>query len=102
MDLGYVNPLTVCELITCTCMYVYVYVTVPSFIPPQHLPCMNNLQTELKIFFEDASTGQYSSAYRLAVVPDMTVAEVCDIIAEKHCKANPENYGLFTVVDGEG
>jgi hypothetical protein len=67
----------------------------------QHLPCMNNLQTELKIFFEDASTGQYSSAYRLAVVPDMTVAEVCDIIAEKHCKANPENYGLFTVVDGE-
>ena len=63
---------------------------------------MNNLQTELKIFFEDASTGQYSSAYRLAVVPDMTVAEVCDIIAQKHCKANPERYGLFTVVDGQG
>ena len=63
---------------------------------------MNNLQTELKIFVEDASTGQYSSAYRLAVVPDMTVAEVCDIIAQKHCKANPERYGLFTVVDGQG
>lgn len=63
---------------------------------------MNNLQTELKIYFEDASTGQYSSAYRLAVVPDMTVAEVCDIIAKKHCKSNPENYGLFTVVDGQG
>lgn len=63
---------------------------------------MNNLQTELKIYFEDASTGQYSSAYRLAVVPDMTVAEVCDIIAKKHCKSNPESYGLFTVVDGQG
>jgi hypothetical protein len=62
---------------------------------------MNNLQTELKIFFEDASTGQYSSAYRLAVVPDMTVAEVCDVIAQKHCKTNPERYGLFTVVDGQ-
>lgn len=68
----------------------------------QNLPCMNNLQTELKIFFEDASTGQYSSAYRLAVVPDMTVAEVCDVIAQKHCKTNPERYGLFTVVDGQG
>jgi hypothetical protein len=67
----------------------------------QNLPCMNNLQTELKIFFEDASTGQYSSAYRLAVVPDMTVAEVCDVIAQKHCKTNPERYGLFTVVDGQ-
>lgn len=63
---------------------------------------MNSLQTELKIYFEDASTGQYSSAYRLAVVPDMTVAEVCDIIAKKHCKSNPENYGLYTVVDGQG
>ena len=63
---------------------------------------MNNLQTELKIFFEDASTGQYSSAYRLAVVPDMTVAEVCDVIAQKHCKTNPERYGLFTVVEGQG
>ena len=68
----------------------------------QNLPCMNNLQTELKIFFEDASTGQYSSAYRLAVVPDMTVAEVCDVIAQKHCKTHPERYGLFTVVDGQG
>ena len=63
---------------------------------------MNNLQAELKIFFEDASTGQYSSAYRLAVVPDMTVAEVCEVIAQKHCKTNPERYGLFTVVEGQG
>ena len=63
---------------------------------------MNSLQTELKIFFEDASTGQYSSAYRLAVVPDMTVAEVCATIAQKHCKSNPDSYGLFTVVDGRG
>lgn len=63
---------------------------------------MNNLQTELKIYFEDASTGQYSSAYHLPVVPDMTVAEVCDVIAKKHCKSTPENYGLYTVVDGQG
>ena len=60
---------------------------------------MNHLQTELKIYFEDRMSGQYSSAYRLPIVPDMTAAEVCDIIAEKYGKSNPHKYGLFTVVD---
>ena len=90
---------------TCMCMccvcWQMVQVNVP-LSPLQKLPCMNNLQTELKIFFEDSSTGQYSSAYRLAVVPDMTVAEVCDVIAKKHYKTNPASYGLFTVIDGRG
>ena len=63
---------------------------------------MNDLETELKVYFEDATTGQYSSAYRLPIVPDMTAAAVCDIIAEKHCKSNPQKYGLYTVVDGQG
>lgn len=38
---------------------------------------MNNLQTELKVYFEDEHTGQYSSAYYLPIVPTMTVAEIC-------------------------
>lgn len=38
---------------------------------------MNNLQTELKVFFEDQHTGQYSSAYYLPIVPTMTAAEIC-------------------------
>ena len=38
---------------------------------------MNNLQTELKVFFEDENTGQYSSAYYLPSVPDITAAEIC-------------------------
>jgi len=38
---------------------------------------MNNLQTELKVFFEDEHTGQFSSAYYLPIVPTMTAAEIC-------------------------
>ena len=38
---------------------------------------MNNLQTELKVYFEDEHTGQYSSAYYLPIVPTMTAAEIC-------------------------
>ena len=43
----------------------------------QQLPTMNNLQTELKVFFEDEHPGQYSSAYYLPIVPTMTAAEIC-------------------------
>ena len=39
---------------------------------------MNNLQTELKVYFEDENTGQYSSAYYLPIVPNMTAAEICE------------------------
>ena len=48
----------------------------PYFIL-QQLPTMNNLQTELKVYFEDENTGQYSSAYYLPIVPNMTAAEIC-------------------------
>ena len=63
---------------------------------------MNHLQTELKIYFEDRARGQFSSAYHMPIVPDMTAAEVCDVIAEKYGKSDPHKYGLFTVVDGQG
>ena len=46
--------------------------------PLQQLPAMNNLQTELKVYFEDENTGQYSSAYYLPIVPNMTAAEICE------------------------
>ena len=52
-----------------------------SCIPPvllQQLPTMNNLQTELKVYFEDENTGQYSSAYYLPILPNMTAAEICE------------------------
>lgn len=91
---------------------------------------MNNLQTELKVYFEDEHTGQYSSAYYLPIVPTMTAAEICktlyqarhqirlpmlygkcdvvcsicdagEIIVERRQIAQPEDYSLFTVVDGK-
>ena len=43
----------------------------------QQLPTMNNLQTELKVYFEDENTGQYSSAYYLPILPNMTAVEIC-------------------------
>ena len=54
----------------------YLTLLLPHFIL-QQLPTMNNLQTELKVYFEDENTGQYSSAYYLPIVPNMTAAEIC-------------------------
>lgn len=51
-----------------------------SLFVQQQLPTMNNLQTELKVFFEDEQTGQYSSAYYLPIVPTMTAAEICTCV----------------------
>jgi hypothetical protein len=47
---------------------------------------MNNLQTELKVYFEDENTGQYSSAYYLPIVPNMTAAEICKHKISKQAK----------------
>ena len=39
---------------------------------------MNEMQTELKVYCEDEHTGQYSSAFYLPIVPNMTAAEICE------------------------
>ena len=59
------------------CLSAYLSVCPPVYMCQQQLPTMNNLQTELKVFFEDEHTGQYSSAYYLPIVPTMTAAEIC-------------------------
>ena len=56
----------------------YAYNIFLYFLFLQQLPAMNNLQTELKVYFEDENTGQYSSAYYLPIVPNMTAAEICE------------------------
>jgi len=38
----------------------------------------------------------------LPVRPNMTTRDVCKIIAHKVRITNPQDYGLFKLVDGEG
>eukprot|EP00731_Ephydatia_muelleri_P027482 Em0019g355a len=61
----------------------------------------SGLQTELKVYFEDQNTGQFSSAFYLQVVPLMTAAEICEVIADKHRISHPQSYALFTVINGQ-
>ncbi|KAL5463431.1 hypothetical protein EMCRGX_G032326 [Ephydatia muelleri] len=51
----------------------------------------SGLQTELK----------FSSAFYLQVVPLMTAAEICEVIADKHRISHPQSYALFTVINGQ-
>lgn len=61
----------------------------------------NDPQTELKVYFEDQNTGQFSSAFYLQVVPLMTAAEICEVIADKHRISHPQSYALFAVINGQ-
>ena len=62
----------------CQVLNVVLYTFTISLLCVLQLPAMNNLQTELKVYFEDENTGQYSSAYYLPIVPNMTAAEICE------------------------
>lgn len=59
-------------------VYIKLHSCTVSLLCVLQLPAMNNLQTELKVYFEDENTGQYSSAYYLPIVPNMTAAEICE------------------------
>ena len=50
---------------TSLCLYSCIFGVISTL---QQLPTMSNLQTELKVYFEDENTGQYSSAYYFPII----------------------------------
>ena len=55
----------------------------------------------LKIVVPDEMHGSIITK-TLPVRPNMTTCVVCQIIVHKVCITNPQDYGLFKLVDGEG
>jgi len=55
----------------------------------------------LKIVVPDELHGSIITKV-LPVRPNMTTRDVCKIIAHKARITNPQDYGLYTLVDGDG
>lgn len=60
-----------------------------------------DLKSVLKIIVPDELHGSILTK-TLPVKPNMTTKDVCKIIAHKIRITNPQDYGLFRLVDGEG
>lgn len=62
---------------------------------------MSGFCSALKIVVPDEMNGSIITK-TLPVRPNMTTREVCKIIAHKVRITNPQDYGLYKLVDGEG
>ncbi len=84
---------------------MFLFTTSLSIIPLSHLQWGTGPLTEfrsvLKIVVPDELHGSIITK-TLPVRPNMTTREVCKIIAHKARITNPQDYGLFKLIDGEG
>jgi hypothetical protein len=62
---------------------------------------LTEFRSVLKIVVPDEMHGSIITK-TLPVRPNMTTRDVCKIIAHKVRITNPQDYGLFKLVDGEG
>lgn len=62
---------------------------------------LSEFRSVLKIVVPDELHGSILTK-TLPVRPGMTTRDVCKIIAHKARITNPQDYGLFQLVDGEG
>jgi hypothetical protein len=62
---------------------------------------LSEFRSVLKIVVPDEMHGSIITK-TLPVRPNMTTRDVCKIIAHKVRITNPQDYGLFKLVDGEG
>lgn len=62
---------------------------------------LSEFRSVLKIVVPDEMNGSIITK-TLPVRPNMTTRDVCKIIAHKVRITNPQDYGLFKLVDGEG
>lgn len=67
---------------------------------PVRYPSIADLQGFMQIVIPDDVSGSVV-AKTLPVRPNMTTKEVCKMIAHKFQVTNPQDYGLFKLVDGE-
>lgn len=73
-----------------------------SFFPTQsRVSAMPSCSSVLRVIIPDEYNGSLQTR-TLPVRPHTTTKDVCRIIAHKARVTNPQDYGLFKLVDGEG
>jgi hypothetical protein len=91
------------EIFNVCVLYLYHYITGSLLLlhVQWRVASLTEFRSVLKIVVPDEMHGSIITK-TLPVRPNMTTRDVCKIIAHKVRITNPQDYGLFKLVDGEG